>query len=89
MARSDHRSDGPLEVDGRLGLRAHVLGGHAGRQLAQDEPTAGVDVAGEQEVVDLVLDEMRRRGAGAIWVGHGIRALEAASTRVLDLGARP
>jgi len=57
--------------------------------LALDEPTAGVDVAGEQEVVDLVLDEVRGRGAGAIWVGHGIRALEAASTRVLDIGARP
>lgn len=57
--------------------------------LALDEPTAGVDVAGEQEVVDLVLDEVRRRGAGAVWVGHGIRSLEAAATRVLDLGASP
>jgi len=57
--------------------------------LALDEPTAGVDVDGEREVVDLVLEEVRRRGAAAIWVGHGIAALETAATRVLRLGASP
>jgi zinc transport system ATP-binding protein len=54
--------------------------------LALDEPTAGVDVAGEREVVDQVLASLRERRCGAIWVCHGLSGVERAAHRVLHLG---
>src|SRR5262249_18007564 len=36
--------------------------------LALDEPTAGVDPAGEREAVDLVLAAVRSGACGALWV---------------------
>lgn len=55
--------------------------------LALDEPTAGVDAAGEGEVLDLIVGLNRERGTSIIWVAHGIQRLEASAHRVIDLGA--
>ncbi|MGQ0614588.1 MAG: ATP-binding cassette domain-containing protein [Planctomycetaceae bacterium] len=57
--------------------------------LALDEPTAGVDAEGMAEFLRLVLGEVRDRHAAAIWVCHGIPAVEAAADRVVRLGRAP
>ncbi len=54
--------------------------------LALDEPTAGVDGEGTFEFLRLVEAEVRERGAAAIWVCHGLAAVEAAAHRVVRLG---
>lgn len=54
--------------------------------LALDEPTAGVDPAGEREVVALVRDEVARRGAAVLWVCHAVPGVEAAADRVVTVG---
>jgi len=66
-------------------LLARALVGRRGL-LALDEPTAGVDVEGEQEVERIVWSEVRDRGAGAIWVCHGLSSVEREATRVVRLG---
>ena len=55
--------------------------------LALDEPTSGVDAAGEAEVLDLVLGLARSRGTSVAWVAHGVARLESAASRVIRLGA--
>jgi zinc transport system ATP-binding protein len=57
--------------------------------LALDEPTAGVDADGTLEFLRLVEAEVRERGAAALWVCHGLHAVEAAADRVVHLGAEP
>ena len=54
--------------------------------LALDEPTAGVDAAGEREVVALVRDEVARRGAAVVWVCHAVPGVEASADRVVAVG---
>lgn len=54
--------------------------------LALDEPTAGVDAAGEGEVLDLVTRLNREVGTSVVWVAHGIPRLEASAHRVITLG---
>lgn len=54
--------------------------------LALDEPTAGVDAAGEREVVALVRDEVARRGAAVVWVCHAVPGVEASADRVVTVG---
>jgi zinc transport system ATP-binding protein len=66
-------------------LLARALAGETD-VLALDEPTAGVDVEGEREVIDLVLSEVRSGRCGAIWVCHGLSLVEHAAHRVLHLG---
>lgn len=53
--------------------------------LILDEPTAGIDVDGEREFIELVLREVRE-GVGAIWVCHGLGMVEEAADRVVRLG---
>jgi ABC-type Mn2+/Zn2+ transport system ATPase subunit len=55
--------------------------------LALDEPTAGVDAEGTVEFLRLIEAEVRERGAAAIWVCHGLPAVEASADRVVRLGA--
>jgi zinc transport system ATP-binding protein len=55
--------------------------------LALDEPTAGVDAEGTAEFLRIVEAEVRERGAAAIWVCHGLAAVESAADRVVTLGA--
>jgi zinc transport system ATP-binding protein len=57
--------------------------------LALDEPTAGVDADGAHEFLRLVEAEVRERGAAALWVCHGLHAVEAAADRVVRLGGEP
>jgi ABC-type Mn2+/Zn2+ transport system ATPase subunit len=57
--------------------------------LALDEPTAGVDAEGERDVLRIVLSEVRERGAAALWVCHGLRAVESEADHVLRLGGTP
>jgi zinc transport system ATP-binding protein len=59
------------------------------RLLALDEPTAGVDAEGTFEFLRLVEAEVRERGVAAIWVCHGLAAVEAAAHRVVRLGGEP
>jgi zinc transport system ATP-binding protein len=54
--------------------------------LVLDEPTAGVDAAGERDVVALV-QEARERGAAVVWVCHALPAVEASADRVVRLGS--
>src|SRR5205814_3389712 len=56
----------------RVLLARAVVGGPA--LLALDEPTAGVDAAGEREVVELVLDLVRRERVAVLRVCHAIPA---------------
>jgi zinc transport system ATP-binding protein len=53
-------------------------------RLALAEPTAGVDAEGTAEFLRLVEAETAR-GAGAIWVCHGLLAVEAAARKVVRL----
>ena len=53
--------------------------------LALDEPTAGVDAEGTAEFFRLILSEVRDRGAAAIWVCHGLAAVEAAADQAVQL----
>jgi zinc transport system ATP-binding protein len=57
--------------------------------LALDEPTAGVDAEGTAEFLRLILAEVRERHAAAIWVCHGLAAVEGAADRVVRLGGGP
>lgn len=57
--------------------------------LALDEPTAGVDAEGTVEFLRLIEAEVRERGAAAVWVCHGLAAVERAADRVLHLGVEP
>ncbi|HEX5136497.1 MAG TPA: ATP-binding cassette domain-containing protein [Planctomycetota bacterium] len=54
--------------------------------LALDEPTAGVDAEGTEEFLRIVTGEIRERGAGAVWVCHGLAAVESAAARIVRLG---
>jgi zinc transport system ATP-binding protein len=54
--------------------------------LALDEPTAGVDAEGTAEFLRIVEQEVRGRGGAAVWVCHGLAAVEAAADRVVRLG---
>jgi len=54
--------------------------------LALDEPTAGIDVEGESALFDLLLVEVRSRGTGLLWVGHGASSLERVADRQVRLG---
>jgi zinc transport system ATP-binding protein len=54
--------------------------------LALDEPTAGVDVAGEREVLDLVRREAREEGTAVLWVCHGLHEVEREADHVIRLG---
>lgn len=53
--------------------------------LALDEATAGMDAEGEEATLRLVLEEVRGRGASAIWICHGATRVEAAADRVMRL----
>ena len=55
--------------------------------LALDEPTAGVDPAGEGEVIERVAGLNRAQRMSVIWVAHGLARLEACAHRVVDLGS--
>jgi zinc transport system ATP-binding protein len=57
--------------------------------LALDEPTAGVDAEGTAEFLRLVEAEVRERGAAALWVCHGLPAVEGAADRIVRLGGAP
>ncbi len=57
--------------------------------LALDEPTAGVDADGTAEFLRLVLGEVRDRRVAAIWVCHGLAAVEGAADRIVRLGGAP
>jgi len=59
------------------------------RLLALDEPTAGVDADGTLEFLRLVEAEVRERGAAAVWVCHGLAAVEGAADRIVRLGGEP
>ncbi len=54
--------------------------------LVLDEPTAGVDVAGEREVIQIVEREVRERNVGVLWVCHGLHDVEADADCVIRLG---
>jgi zinc transport system ATP-binding protein len=54
--------------------------------LALDEPTAGVDVGGQEEVLALVRSEARDRGTAIVWVCHGLPEVEREADHVLRLG---
>jgi len=69
----------------RVLLARALVGGPA--LLALDEPTAGVDAAGEREVVELVLDLVRRERVAVLWVCHAIPAVEAAADRIVHVGS--
>jgi len=66
-------------------LLARALVGRPGL-LALDEPTAGIDEQGERALAELLLAEVRVRGAGMLWVGHGASYLERAADRRVRLG---
>lgn len=59
------------------------------RLLALDEPTAGVDAEGTVEFLRLVEAEVRECHAAAIWVCHGLAAIEGAADRIVRLGGAP
>jgi zinc transport system ATP-binding protein len=67
----------------RVLLARAIVG--APRLLVLDEPTAGVDREGGRDFLRVVLEEVRGRGAGAIWVCHGAGDVEGAADRVLRL----
>jgi ABC-type Mn2+/Zn2+ transport system ATPase subunit len=79
--RYDHLSGG----ERRRVLLARALA-RKPNLLALDEPTAGVDVDGTAEFLRMIEIEVRERGAAAVWVCHGLAAVEAAADRVLHLG---
>jgi len=54
--------------------------------LALDEPTAGVDIQGEKEVLDLVREVARSQGTAVVWVCHGLAEVEREADHVLRLG---
>jgi ABC-type Mn2+/Zn2+ transport system ATPase subunit len=54
--------------------------------LALDEPTEGVDAAGERDVADLVL-RLVATGVAVLWVCHAIPAVERAAHRVVHVEA--
>ena len=53
--------------------------------LVLDEPTSGVDFAGEAELYDLIADIKRRRGCGILMVSHDLHLVMAATDRVICL----
>jgi zinc transport system ATP-binding protein len=57
--------------------------------LALDEPTAGVDAEGTAEFLRIVEEEVRGRGGAAVWVCHGLAAVEAAADHVIRLEGPP
>jgi ABC-2 type transport system ATP-binding protein len=52
-----------------------------------DEPTLGLDPAGQRQVLDLVRDIARRRGATVVLSTHMLHEVEEVCTSVLILGA--
>lgn len=53
--------------------------------LVLDEPTAGVDVAGQADVFDLIQKIRDRRGCGVLLVSHDLHLVMAATNRVICL----
>ena len=53
--------------------------------LVLDEPTAGVDVAGQAALYDLVRDIRDKRGCGVLLVSHHLHLVMAAADRVVCL----
>jgi len=53
--------------------------------LVLDEPTAGVDVTGQEELYTLIRDVRRRRGCGVLLVSHDLHIVMAATDRVVCL----
>ena len=53
--------------------------------LVLDEPTAGVDVAGQADVYALIDDIRKRHGCGVLLVSHDLHLVMAATDRVVCL----
>ncbi len=53
--------------------------------LVLDEPTAGVDVTGQEELYTLIRNVRRRRGCGVLLVSHDLHIVMAATDRVVCL----
>ena len=83
---------------GRLGAQvANLSGGELRRVmlarallrdpdlLVLDEPTAGVDFAGEAELYRLIAEIKKRRGCGILMVSHDLHLVMAATDRVICL----
>ncbi len=97
----DDRLDAALDevgCPGRLGAQVATLSGGELRRvllarallrdpdlLVLDEPTAGVDFAGEAELYRLIAEIKRRRGCGILMVSHDLHLVMAATDRVICL----
>ena len=80
--------DGPLQsISGgemkRVLLAQALLGDPD--LLVLDEPTAGVDVTGQEELYTLIRDVRRGRGCGVLLVSHDLHLVMAATDRVVCL----